>query len=345
MDNYTGIPGSDVLRSRADSQLVAVTYIPRGEQVDEAVRREILRHRSLRHPSVVRLRELVLTPTHLAVVSEHAPDLHRRVRDAGRFSEDEVPPVNGSIIGSYQPIHWPWCFFLSLYQPSKLVPFFQARLLFRQLVSGVSYCHSMQVCHRDLKLENILLDGSCAGPPRLKICGPGVSKSQPGAPRASDQTRVYIAPEVFQQREYDGKIADVWSCGMTLYAMLVGAYPFQCPDDEPINFRKIIQRIQSVEYSVPDDLHISAECRDLISKIFVADPAARITVPEIRNHPWFLMNLPADDSTMSTEEAEQPVQSMDEIMQILALAEAPGDTGDDMEEFVDSDPCIDITTC
>ena len=201
------------------------------------------------------------------------------------------------------------------------------------------------MCHRDLKLENILLDGSCAGPPRLKICGPGVSKSQPGAPRASDQTRVYIAPEVFQQREYDGKIADVWSCGMTLYAMLVGAYPFQCPDDEPINFRKIIQRIQSVEYSVPDDLHISAECRDLISKIFVADPAARITVPEIRNHPWFLMNLPADDSTMSTEEAEQPVQSMDEIMQILALAEAPGDTGDDMEEFVDSDPCIDITTC
>ncbi|KAM3215222.1 hypothetical protein ACQJBY_067294 [Aegilops geniculata] len=143
MDNYTGIPGSDVLRSRADSQLVAVTYIPRGEQVDEAVRREILRHRSLRHPSVVRLRELVLTPTHLAVVSEHAPDLHRRVRDAGRFSEDEVPPVNGSIIGSYQPIHSPWCFFLSLYQPSKLVPFFQARLLFRQLVSGVSYCHSM----------------------------------------------------------------------------------------------------------------------------------------------------------------------------------------------------------
>ncbi|KAM3215217.1 hypothetical protein ACQJBY_067291 [Aegilops geniculata] len=240
MDNYTGIPGSDVLRSRADGQLVAVTYIPRGEQVDEAVRREILRHRSLRHPSVVRLRELVLTPTHLAVVSEHAPDLHRRIRDAGRFSEDE------------------------------------ARLLFQQLVSGVSYCHSM-VCHRDLKLENILLDWSCAGPPRLKICGPGVSErqSQPGAPRASDQTRVYIAPEVFQQSEYDGKIADAWSCAVTLYAMLVGAYPFQCPDDEPINFRKIIQRIQSVEYSVPDDLHLSADCRDLISKIFVAAPAAK----------------------------------------------------------------------
>ncbi|KAI4969298.1 hypothetical protein ZWY2020_000212 [Hordeum vulgare] len=311
MDNYTGIPGSDVLRSLADGQLVAVTYIPRGEQVDEAVRREIVRHRSLRHPSVVRLRELALTPTHLAVVSEHAPDLYRRVRDAGRFGEDE------------------------------------ARLLFRQLVSGVSYCHSMQVCHRDLKLEKLLLlDGGCTGPPRLKICGPGVSKrnSQPGAPRASDQTGAYIPPEVFQQRVYDGKIADVWSCGVTLYAMLVGSYPFQCPDDEPRNFRKTIQRIQSVEYSVPDDLNVSAECRHLISKIFIADPAARITISEIRNHPWFLMDHLDDDSTMSTKETEQPMQSMDEIMQILALAEAPY-PGDDMEEFVDSDPYIDITTC
>lgn len=114
MDNYTGIPGSDVMRSNADGQLVAITYIQRGEQVDEAVRREIIRHRSLRHPSVVRLRELVLTPrelvltpTHLAVVSEHAPDLYRRVRDVGLFGEDE------------------------------------ARLLFRQLLSGVTYCHSM----------------------------------------------------------------------------------------------------------------------------------------------------------------------------------------------------------
>ncbi|KDO79334.1 hypothetical protein CISIN_1g0178601mg, partial [Citrus sinensis] len=68
-------------------------------------------------------------------------------------------------------------------------------------------------------------------------------------------------------------IADVWSCGVTLYVMLVGGYPFEDPD-EPKDFRKTIQRILSVQYSVPDTNPISQECRDLISRIFVADPAA-----------------------------------------------------------------------
>jgi serine/threonine-protein kinase SRK2 len=141
--------------------------------------------------------------------------------------------------------------------------------------------------------------------------------------------------------------------------MLVGAYPFEDPD-EPKNFRKTIQRILGVQYSIPDYVHISPECRDLIARIFVANPATRISIPEIRNHPWFLKNLPADlmdDSKMSSqyEEPEQPMQSMDEIMQILAEATIPAagsgginqflndglDLDDDMEDL-DSDPDLDV---
>jgi serine/threonine-protein kinase SRK2 len=98
----------------------------------------------------------------------------------------------------------------------------------------------MQVCHRDLKLENTLLDGSTA--PRLKICDFGYSKSSVlhSQPKSTVGTPAYIAPEVLLKKEYDGKIADVWSCGVTLYVMLVGAYPFEDPD-EPKNFRKTIQ--------------------------------------------------------------------------------------------------------
>ncbi|KAL5663089.1 hypothetical protein ACJX0J_023197, partial [Zea mays] len=206
--------------------------------IDENVQREIINHRSLKHPNIIRFKEVILTPTHLAIVMEYASggELFERICKNVRFSEDE------------------------------------ARYFFQQLISGVSYCHSMQVCHRDLKLENTLLDGSDA--PRLKICDFGYSKSSVlhSQPKSTVGTPAYIAPEVLLKKEYDGKIADVWSCGVTLYVMAVGAYPFEDPE-EPKNFRKTIQRILNVQYAIPDYVNISPECRHLISRIFVGDPA------------------------------------------------------------------------
>ncbi|GKU94677.1 hypothetical protein SLEP1_g8133 [Rubroshorea leprosula] len=283
-----------LMTDKVTKELVAVKYIERGDKIDENVQREIINHRSLRHPNIVKFKEVILTPTHLAIVMEYASggELFERICNAGRFSEDE------------------------------------ARFFFQQLISGVSYCHAMQVCHRDLKLENTLLDGSPA--PRLKICDFGYSKSSVlhSQPKSTVGTPAYIAPEVLLRQKYDGKIADVWSCGVTLYVMLVGAYPFEDPE-EPKDFRKTIQRILSVQYSIPDDVQISPECRHLISRIFVADPAARITIPEIRNHEWFLRNLPEDlvmdENRMGNhfEESDQPHQSVDTIMQIISEATIP----------------------
>ncbi|PPR98762.1 hypothetical protein GOBAR_AA21915 [Gossypium barbadense] len=308
-----------LMRDKITRELVAVKYIERGDKIDENVRREIINHRSLRHPNIVRFKEVILTPTHLAIVMEYASggELFERICAAGRFNEDE------------------------------------------------------QVCHRDLKLENTLLDGSPA--PRLKICDFGYSKSSVlhSQPKSTVGTPAYIAPEVLQRQEYDGKllqssneeglecqvlmarlglifkctrknikrIADVWSCGVTLYVMLVGAYPFEDPD-EPKDFRKTIQRILSVQYSIPDFVQISPECRHLISRIFVADPTARITIPEIRNHEWFLKNLPADlmdENTMDNhfEEPDQPMQSMDTIRQIIAEATIPAAGARDLSHMSD----------
>ncbi|KHG08305.1 Serine/threonine-protein kinase SAPK2 [Gossypium arboreum] len=145
-------------------------------------------------------------------------------------------------------------------------------------------------------------------------------------PKSTVGTPAYIAPEVLSRKQYDGKIADVWSCGVTLYVMLVGAYPFEDPED-PKNFRKTIQRILSVHYSIPDYVRVSKECKLLLSRIFVADPEKRINIPEIKQHPWFLKNLPiefmeGEDGYMENEEESQ---SIEEILCIIDEARKGGD--------------------
>ncbi|KVH93497.1 Protein kinase, ATP binding site-containing protein [Cynara cardunculus var. scolymus] len=185
-----------------------------------------------------------------------------------------------------------------------------------------------QICHRDLKLENTLLDGSPA--PRLKICDFGYSKSSllHSRPKSTVGTPAYIAPEVLSRREYDGKTADVWSCGVTLYVMLVGAYPFEDQED-PKNFRKTIQRIMSVQYKIPDYVHISQDCRHLLSRIFVANASRRITLKEIKSHPWFLKNLPRELTEAAQAvyyRKENPTfspQSVEDIMKIVEEARSP----------------------
>ncbi|XP_075483158.1 serine/threonine-protein kinase SAPK7-like [Primulina tabacum] len=283
-----------LLRHKETKELVAMKYIERGHKIDENVAREIINHRSLRHPNIIRFKEVVLTPTHLAIVMEYAAggELFDRICTAGRFSEDE------------------------------------GRFFFQQLISGVCYCHSMQICHRDLKLENTLLDGKPA--PRLKICDFGYSKSSVlhSRPKSTVGTPAYIAPEVLNRREYDGKMADVWSCGVTLYVMLVGAYPFEDPND-PKNFRKTISRIMGVQYTIPDYVYISQDCRHLLSRIFVALPSRRISIKEIKNHPWFLKNLPSDLTETNQAvyyQKDNPsfsLQTIDEIMKIVTEAKTP----------------------
>ncbi|KAK8642765.1 hypothetical protein V6N13_012097 [Hibiscus sabdariffa] len=277
-----------LVRDKWTKELFAVKFIERGRKIDEHVQREIMNHRSLKHPNIVRFKEVHLTPTHLAIVMEYAAggELFERICNAGRFGEDE------------------------------------ARFFFQQLISGVSYCHSMQICHRDLKLENTLLDGSTA--PRVKICDFGYSKSSVfhSQPKSTVGTPAYIAPEVLSKKEYDGKIADVWSCGVTLYVMLVGSYPFEDPVD-PKNFRKTIGRILSVHYSIPNYVRVSMDCKHLLSRIFVANPEKRISIPEIKSHPWFLKNLPIElreEGSWESYDVNNPSQSLEEVEYIIQEA-------------------------
>ena len=278
-----------LMQSTRTGALVAIKYLERGEKIDENVKRELVNHRLLTHPNIVRFIEVMLTPTHLAIVMEYAAggELFNRIASKGKFSEDE------------------------------------ARYFFQQLISGVAYCHAKGVAHRDLKLENTLLDGGAV--PRLKICDFGYSKHSEidSDPKSTVGTPAYIAPEVLKRQVYDGKTADVWSCGVTLYVMLVGKYPFEDKSD-PRNFRSTITKIFACDYKFPSNVELSDGVKDLIRRIFVVDAAKRIDVSGIQSHPWFTTNLPLELLNVDVDVDESDMMTIEDIRAIVDAAKTPG---------------------
>eukprot|EP01061_Rhynchopus_euleeides_P009148 TRINITY_DN18293_c0_g1_i1.p1 TRINITY_DN18293_c0_g1~~TRINITY_DN18293_c0_g1_i1.p1 ORF type:complete len:283 (+),score=74.70 TRINITY_DN18293_c0_g1_i1:50-898(+) len=151
----------------------------------------------------------------------------------------------------------------------------ETRGYFQQLIMGVHYCHNQGVIHRDLKPENILIDLNG----KLKITDFGMAsvhsteKSVCGSPN-------YVAPEVLSEPSYEGVTADIWSCGVILYAMQSGLLPFDHADDDAL-----FQMIVRGTYTMPESF--SAGARQMVGMILVTAPSARASIDMIVQHPWF----------------------------------------------------------
>ncbi|KAH8057396.1 serine threonine protein kinase [Aureococcus anophagefferens] len=185
---------------------VAVKILNRAKIValdmSEKVKREINILQRCTHPHIIRLYEVIDTPTDIFVVMEYVSngELFDYIVSKGRLAPDE------------------------------------ARHFFHQIISGVEYCHYHHIVHRDLKPENLLLDADN----NIKIADFGLSNVMRDGEflRTSCGSPNYAAPEVISGHLYAGPEVDVWSCGVILYALLCGSLPF---DDESIPnlFKKI----------------------------------------------------------------------------------------------------------
>lgn len=160
----------------------------------------------------------------------------------------------------------------------------EARKFFQQIICAVEYCHRHKIVHRDLKPENLLIDSE----KNVKIADFGLSnimtdgnflKTSCGSPN-------YAAPEVISGKLYAGPEVDVWSCGVILYVLLVGRLPF---DDDYIP--ALFKKIAAGNFYMPS--YISSGAVRLIRAMLQVHPVHRITIPEIRQDPWFVKNLPA----------------------------------------------------
>lgn len=257
----------------------------------DKVKREINILKKCSHPHIIRLYEVIDTPTDIFVVMEYVS--------------------NGEL-------------FDYIVSKGRLVPD-EARHFFHQIVAGVEYCHFHSIVHRDLKPENLLLDADNT----LKIADFGLSNTMRDGDflRTSCGSPNYAAPEVISGNLYAGPEVDVWSCGVILYALLCGSLPF---DDESIP--NLFKKIKSGMYSLPS--HLSSLSRDLIPRMLVVDPMKRITIPEIRQHPWFQHKLPQYlKFTPDLLEQQEKVLDMEAVEDVCAFLRL-GATRDTVEAAV-----------
>jgi serine/threonine protein kinase len=245
--------------------------------MEEKVQREINILHLCTHPHIIRLYEVLDTPTDIFLVNEYVSggELFDYIVSKGRLSADE------------------------------------ARNFFHQIISGVEYCHFQKIVHRDLKPENLLLDASL----NIKIADFGLSNLMRDGDflRTSCGSPNYAAPEVISGHLYAGPEVDVWSCGVILYALLCGSLPF---DDESIP--NLFKKIKSGMYSLPT--HLSQLAKNLIPRMLEVDPMKRITIPEIRLHPWFQHKLPPylrhPPELMEKQERVIDAEVIDEVMKL-----------------------------
>ena len=207
----------------------------------------------LKHPNIVRLYDVIETDKYIGIILDYASggELFDHIL-AHRFLKEK-----------------------------------DACRLFAQLVSGVWYIHQRKIVHRDLKLENLLLDRNrnviitdFGFANRFEHRSDDLMQTSCGSP-------CYAAPElVISEGAYVGSAVDIWSCGVILYAMLAGYLPF---DDDPANpdgdnINLLYKYIVNTPLSFPE--YISREARDLLGIMLQPDPQRRADLSLVMKHPW-----------------------------------------------------------
>ncbi|CAN3484762.1 serine/threonine-protein kinase Kin4p [Diutina catenulata] len=265
--------------SQVAIKLIKRDSIARDSESEVKIHREINSLKMLSHPNIVNLVEVMKSGKYIGIVLEYC---------------------SGGELFDYILHH-------------KYLKEQVAKKLFAQLVSGVDYMHAKGLVHRDLKLENLLLDKH----KNVIISDFGFVNSyrSDDLMKTSCGSPCYAAPElVLSQQRYHGRKVDIWSLGVILYAMLAGYLPF---DDDPENedgsdIVRLYQYICKTPLTFPE--YVSPLARDLLRKIIVPDPKKRIDMPQIMTHPWLqphaqMLSIPhAEWDRVSRESrAVQPV--------------------------------------
>ncbi|KAK6614454.1 hypothetical protein H4I96_00775 [Botrytis cinerea] len=228
---------------------------------DSNLAREIHHHRQFLHPHIARLYEVIVTENLVWLVLEYCP---------------------GDELYNYLLKHGP-------------LPVEKVQKIFTQLVGAVSFVHNSSCVHRDLKLENILLDKH----ENVKLVDFGFTREYEGKASYLQTfcgTICYSAPEMLKGEKYAGEKVDVWSLGVILYALLCGELPF---DDDDDNITRT--RILTTEPKWPD--HLTTDARTLLGILLSKRPLIRPALSDILTHPFLAEHAPQQQAILKLQRA------------------------------------------
>lgn len=210
---------------------------------EKTVEREIRVLSKIHHPNIVKLYDSIENSTQWVLVLENiaGASLHTLLkrRQKQKFSESD------------------------------------ARTIFSPIITALEYCHSQGISHRDIKFDNIIIDNYN----NVKIIDFGFATWSTTKTTTFCGTPSYMAPEIVARREYFSPPTDVWACGVLLFGLLAGYFPFHGSSDQAL-----YNRIIKGTFVVPETL--SAVARQLLYKMLHPDPSSRITANQVLEDPW-----------------------------------------------------------
>ncbi|XP_048760565.2 hormonally up-regulated neu tumor-associated kinase homolog isoform X1 [Ostrea edulis] len=238
---------------------VAIKIIDTRKIKDEYCRQNLHREArilaQLRHPNIIRLYETLKATTLYCLVLEGAlgGDLMTFIRTHKQF-----------------------------YLPED-----KARDFLRQLVSAIHYLHERGVSHRDLKMENIMLDEKRKN---IKIVDFGLSNTynKDELMKTRCGSLEYAAPELFHPSDKYGPEVDVWALGVITYAMVIGKLPFTTPYTDQYRRQKLLQQVEKgiTELQLKEMCHLTEELKQLLCKLLEPNPSHRLPLMDVEIHPW-----------------------------------------------------------
>lgn len=155
----------------------------------------------------------------------------------------------------------------------------EAKVIFKQIVSAVRHLHDNNICHRDLKCTNLLVDNKDKYTPKIILIDFGFSSFASKRYKNYLGTPSYMSPEIVKRDYYDGMKVDIWALGVILFKVLVGDYPFGHEEDLALE-RNICKANMEFPTNFPN------KCKDIITKCLTVEPGKRSTIKDLQSHSW-----------------------------------------------------------